>query len=172
MNDIDEPVTLREVSEADRDFLIQVYASTREAEMALVDWTPAQRAAFLTMQFDAQQAHYRQYFPDSTYQVILVGGRPAGRVWVGRLEDEIRILDITLLPPFRNRGVGTPIIRDVMRQAEEARKPLGIYVESFNPSMRLFERLGFLPAGEHGSSFKMQWTPKGPVRIETEAEAP
>lgn len=157
MTDNNDTVTLRAVEEADRDFLLRVYASTREAEMALVDWTEAQRKAFLTMQFDAQQAHYRQYYPDSTYQVILAGDEPVGRVWVGRLEDEIRILDITILPSFRNRGFGTPIIQDLMRQAEEAGKPLGIYVESFNPSMRLFERLGFSKAGEHGSSLKMQW---------------
>ncbi len=35
---------------------------------------------------------------------------------------------------------------------------LRIYVESFNPSMRLFERLGFLPTEEHGIHLLMEWS--------------
>jgi hypothetical protein len=34
-----------------------------------------------------------------------------------------------------------------------------VFVESFNPSLRLFERLGFVAADEQGAHLLMQWKP-------------
>lgn len=149
---------MRPVAPADEGFLLQVYASTRSEELAHVPWTDEQRAAFVKMQFDAQQHHYRSNFPTALHHVIEQEGRPVGRLYVLRADDFIRILDITLVPERRNAGLGTPLLADLMDEAAETRRPLRIYVESFNPSLRLFERLGFRKVQEHNDvHFLMEW---------------
>jgi RimJ/RimL family protein N-acetyltransferase len=151
------PVTLSPVTTEDEAFLYQVYATTRAEEMAQVPWSETQREAFLKMQFSAQQLHYRTYHPDSTHDIILLDAQPIGRLYVARSAEEIQILDITILPEHCNKGIGTPLIKRLMDEAAEAGKPLTIYVESFNPSRRLFERLGFSKIGDDGVNHLMEW---------------
>jgi ribosomal protein S18 acetylase RimI-like enzyme len=76
---------------------------------------------------------------------------------VDRNADRVHILDVTVLPEYRNRGVGTALLRQLMDEAGASRKPLTIYVEFFNPSLRLFERLGFQREKEEGFQFLMKW---------------
>ena len=149
--------SVRPVSSNDEPFLLEVYGSTREEELALTEWDEAQRDAFLKMQFSAQQAHYRQHYPEGEHYVILVDGHPVGRLYVAEIKTEVRILDITILPGHRNAGIGAPIIRELMTEAAMIGKPVRIYVESFNRSLGLFERLGFVKTSESGHSYLMEW---------------
>ena len=154
-------ISFRPVGQEDEAFLVKVYGSTRSEELAPVPWTEDQKEAFLKMQLAAQQQHYRAQYPDAEHQLILSDERPIGRLYVARLDKEIRIVDIALLTEARGRGVGTSIIKDLMDEAARVGKPLRIYVESFNPALRLFERLGFSRAGEHDFYLLMQWQPEG-----------
>jgi GNAT superfamily N-acetyltransferase len=152
-------VTFRPVTADDEQFLIQVYGSTRLEELALTNWDQQQRDAFVQMQFAAQQAHYRQTYPNAEHLIILLDGEAIGRLYVAEIEAEIRIVDLTILPEQRNAGVGTPIIRQLMGAAATIGKPLRIYVESFNRSLLLFERLGFVKVDESGYSYLLAWQP-------------
>ncbi len=149
--------TLRPVQGQDEALLLEIYSSSRAEEMVLVPWDAAQKQAFLQMQFSAQQKHYRAYFPDARHEMILVEGQPVGRLYVHRRETEIRILDVTLLPETRGRGIGTLILQDLMKEAAQSNKALSIHVESFNRSLGLFQRLGFVQADESGASWLMEW---------------
>jgi GNAT superfamily N-acetyltransferase len=149
-------VTLRPVSDRDEDFLFEVYASTRAEELAPLPLNASQRESFLKMQFAAQQQDYKRRFPDGDHRVILLEDRPIGRLYVARGDQEIRILDVALLPEHRNRGIGTRIITDLLDEAEQARQPLRVHVERFNPSNRLFERLGFSVVEDIGTHFLME----------------
>lgn len=149
-------ITLRPVGPADLDFLIEVYGSTRAEEMALVPWTDEQRQAFIQHQFTAQQNHYAQKYPTASHDVIMFNDRPVGRLYVARLDQEIRIIDITLLPAERNAGIGSYLIKQLLDEANHSGKLTRIYVEEFNPSLRLFERLGFSPSEQHGIHVLLQ----------------
>jgi ribosomal protein S18 acetylase RimI-like enzyme len=111
----------------------------------------------LTMQFSAQQKHYRNYFPTARHEIVEAEGQPVGRLYVDRRATEIRILDITMLPPARGRGIGTQILMDLMKEADHGNKTCSIYVESFNRSLGLFQRLGFVKTEESGASWLMEW---------------
>jgi ribosomal protein S18 acetylase RimI-like enzyme len=153
------PITLRPTLPEDEPFLLKVYASTRAQEMALVPWDDEQRNSFLAMQCSAQHSHYRQQFPEASYSIILRDDLPVGRLYVLREEDEIKILDITVLPEYQNGGIGTSLLQDLLTEAADAGKRVLIYVETFNPSLRLLERLGFKNIGEQGINFLMEWRP-------------
>jgi len=153
------PITLRDETVEDQLFLLEVYASTRAQEMALVPWSDEQREAFVRSQFEAQHSYYQAQFPDASYQVIMVEGERAGRVYVLRESEAIRILDITLLPQHRNLGIGTSLIREILAEGDQAGKPVNIWVENFNPSLKLFERLGFVRVQEDGFNCLMEYRP-------------
>ncbi|HKG46062.1 MAG TPA: GNAT family N-acetyltransferase [Pyrinomonadaceae bacterium] len=151
-------ITLRPVAPDDYDFLIEVYGSTRAEEMALVPWTNEQRDAFIRSQFNAQQDHYLKTYPGASHDIILSNGRPVGRLYVARLDQEIRIIDITLIPAERNVGIGSYLIKQLLDDANQTGKVTRIYVEEFNPSLRLFQRLGFSPSEQHGFHLLLQWS--------------
>ena len=151
-------IELRPVGPHDYDFLVAVYGSTRAEELALVPWTDEQRNLFVRSQFDAQQDHYLKTYPGASHDIILADGRPVGRLYVARLEQEVRIIDITLLPAERNAGIGSYLITQVLDDAKRAGKITRIYVEEFNPSLRLFQRLGFSPSEQHGIHLLLQWS--------------
>ncbi len=150
-------VTTRPIKPDDEAFLLDVYASTRIEELSVVPWNDAQREAFLKLQFKAQQDFYLMKFPYADLRVIMLDQTPVGRLYLAKGEGEIRILDISLLLAYRNRGIGTPLIKELMAEAEASGRPVRIYVESFSPALHLFERLGFTQIGEYGASFQMEW---------------
>ena len=151
--------TLRPICRDDEAFLLQVYASTREDELAQVDWSQEQKNAFVCMQFEAQRAYYETMFPAAAYQIILVGDRPVGRPYVDQRDDEIRLIDIALLPEQRGAGIGTTLLDDILVRAQTIDKKVRIHVEQFNPAVRLYERLGFVNIEQQGIYFLMEWSP-------------
>lgn len=151
-------ITFRPVTSGDNDFLREVYGSTRADEMALVPWTDEQREAFIQHQFTAQQEHYAQNYPSANHDIVLFNGRQVGRLYVARLEREIRIIDVTLLPAERNAGIGSYLIRQLLDEAGRTKRSVRIWVEDFNPSLQLFERFGFSRSEQQGVHVLMEWT--------------
>jgi len=155
-------IALRPASPEDLAFLCAVYASTRQAELTLTGWDPEQQRAFVRMQFDAQHRHYQTYFPDAAFSVIEVAGAPAGRLYVDRSQDELRIIDIALLPEYCNHGIGGHILLELLSEASQGGKRVIIHVERHNPAVRLYLRLGFAPVSDDGIYRMMTWPASEP----------
>ncbi len=122
-------------------------------------WDDAAKEAFLRMQFTAQDRYYRDQMPDATYQVVLVDGVAAGRLYVDWRADEIHVIDIALLPEHRGRGLGTGLMREVLAEADAAGKRVTIYVERVNRALGLYERLGFSEIGDQGVYLLLERAP-------------
>lgn len=153
-------ISLKKVSAADREFLCAVYSSTRTEELATTDWTHEQKAAFCQQQFEAQDAHYLTHYPNASRDLILADGIPVGRLYVDRWLTEIRIMEITLLPETRGRGIGGKLLADLQDEARKANKLLSIHVERFNPALSLYSRLGFIVAEDKGVYLLLHWQPE------------
>lgn len=152
-------LALRPVRAGDDAFLRRVYAGVRETELSVVGWNDEQREAFLRQQFDAQDAYYREHYDPATFDVIELDGEPVGRLYVARWEDEVRIIDISLLPEHRGKGVGTQLLRGLLDEAAETGKRVSIHVEKHNPALRLYERIGFAPVADVGVNLLMEASP-------------
>jgi ribosomal protein S18 acetylase RimI-like enzyme len=152
-------IELRPARDDDADFLRAVYGSTREEELAPTGWTREQKESFIAQQFHAQDTYYKQHYEPATYDVVLVDGVSAGRLYVARWEGEIRIMDVALLPAFRGRGVGERLLRALLDEGDAAGKPVSIHVEQSNPAMSLYRRLGFEPVEERGVYVLMRRPP-------------
>lgn len=157
----DSTITLRSFSASDQPFVFELYAGTRSEEMAMVPWSDEQRRMFLEMQFKAQLDHYQQYFPHARHDLILKSDEPVGRIYVDRSDNEISIIDITVLPKERNAGIGSHLIGQMLEEATRENKSVGIYVESFNPSCEFFKRRGFIEAEVDGFQIHLYWYPPG-----------
>jgi ribosomal protein S18 acetylase RimI-like enzyme len=153
------PLALRPVESGDLEFLFHVYASTREEELAVVSWSPAEKEAFLRQQFNAQDRYYRTTFTDAQFSIICAESEAIGRLYVWRQPDELRIIDISLLPAWRGRGVGGRLLRELLVEAAATSRRVTIHVEKHNPALRLYERLGFRPVSDNGVYWQMEWVP-------------
>jgi GNAT superfamily N-acetyltransferase len=151
-------LTLRRVGPDDEEFLLALYGSTREEELAQVDWAEGQKDQFLRWQYELQRGEYQTRFPDADYYIVLLDDQPAGRIWIGRDQRQIRLLDIALLPEFQNRGAGTLLLRHLMDEASLSRKPLRHMVFVLNSDAhRFYERLGFVVIDDLGAYKHMEW---------------
>ena len=151
-------VALRPAAPEDRELLFRVYASTREEELAPVPWPPEAKETFLRQQFDAQDAWWRTNYAGATFDVVVVDGRDAGRLYLWEGPTEVRIVDVALLPQARRGGVGTELLRDVRRRAAAAGKAVTIHVERMNPALALYERLGFRLVEDKGVYLFLSWS--------------
>jgi ribosomal protein S18 acetylase RimI-like enzyme len=111
------------------------------------------------MQFTAQHQAYLGQFPAADFQIILWQERPIGRLYIERRTDEIRCIDIALLPEYRRAGIGTAVLQDLLAEAARAGKPFRLHVAKFNRARRLYERLGFMTLEDDGVYLFMEWSP-------------
>ena len=136
-------LTFRCITEADLPLLSAIYASTRIEELAVTQWSEAEKAAFLDMQFRHQHAHYQTYYPDADWLVVMHGEAEIGRLYIERWPTQHRIIDIAFLPVHRGKGFGTALLSDVIDEAMAIGRAVSIHVEKNNPARRLYLRLGF-----------------------------
>lgn len=181
----------RPIEEADLPFLAELYASTRRDEVAQVPWSDEEKEAFLRWQFESQHQHYQTYYPECEFLVIEAvrenpkpggeegepsgtssiprtspasGGtrrRPIGRLYLDRWDDEIRLVDIALLPEHRGSGLGTAILERVLAEGRQRGVAVSIHVEYNNPALSLYRRLGFRHVDSNGVYYLMRWDPEG-----------
>ncbi len=156
---LSEGYALRPETEDDVPFLMALYASTREAELAQVPWAPEQKAAFLAQQFQAQRTDYRARIADCRFDILEQGGVPVGRLYLQDRPARLHIVDIALLPAWRGKGVGTAILEGLQAAGRESGRGVGIFVEKFNPALRLYRRLGFADLADHEVYLEMEWLP-------------
>lgn len=153
-------ITLRPITDHDLPFLRALYGSTRQAELTAVPWNDAQKAQFLDMQFHAQHTHYQTTYPQATFDIIEKDGAAIGRLYIDPRPDEIRIVDIALLPAHQNAGIGSALLQHILDDGAANGRCVTIHVERFNPALRLYERLGFQHVADNGVYLLMSWTPQ------------
>lgn len=153
-------IELRPVQPEDEQFLYKLYYSVREHELAGLGWEEAAKHAFLQMQFNAQQTHYQTHRALADCALICYDGQPIGQLFVDREDDNIHLLDISLLPEYRNRGLGTRFVQDVVTEADAKGQTTTLYVHTENPAIRLYERFDFKIVNTTGLYYFMQRQPR------------
>jgi ribosomal protein S18 acetylase RimI-like enzyme len=152
-------IGLRGIDPADRAFLREVYAGTRLEELAPLGWSAGQVDAFIDMQFEAQHRDYWRNYDTTRFRIVTCDGIDAGRLYVERRSDELRVVDIALLPGFRGRGIGSGLFAGLFDEADAERIAVRIHVEHENPAQRLYLRLGFAFTGEPGPIYRLMERP-------------
>ena len=88
--------------------------------------------------------------PDDHCLVAESFGRVIGAVWVrqmndyGHIDEHTPSLAISLYPPFRGKGIGTRLMREMTSLLRaKGYKQVSLSVQKANPAARLYRRLGF-----------------------------
>jgi ribosomal protein S18 acetylase RimI-like enzyme len=157
------PYTLRPATADDEPFLLELYRSTRTAGQIALPIGSDQADVILRMQFTAQNRAYEAEFPTQVHDIILVDGRRAGRVLTAPQETEVRFVDLALLPEYRNTGIATVLIRELMDDVARRGLPARLSVAKDNRAIHLYERLGFTVVDESGPNFVMIWKPESVI---------
>ncbi|HEY0107203.1 MAG TPA: GNAT family N-acetyltransferase [Rhizomicrobium sp.] len=160
-----EGYELRRETDEDVPFLARLYASTREAELAPIPWTPEQKAAFLAQQFQAQRHDYRTRIRDCRFEVLEHRGSPMGRLYLQDRPSRLHVVDIALMPEWRGKGIGTQMLEALQAEGSASGRGVGIFVEKLNPALRLYRRLGFIDVMDHDIHLEMEWMPQTPNAV-------
>jgi ribosomal protein S18 acetylase RimI-like enzyme len=155
-------LALRTATPEDEAFVLALYASTRE-DLAVLGLPGEQRARLIEMQYGAQCQTYRALYPSAERWVVLVAGRPAGSVLLDRGAEEIRIVDIALLPEQRDAGVGGRVLQAIQSEARAASRSVALRVVQGSRALALYERLGFAVTAREPPYLALRWTPRDGV---------
>lgn len=151
-------VSLRIAADVDTALLAEIYRDSRVEEMQQVShWGDAEKTEFLNFQFNAQYVHYRQYYPGAEYLIIEYNGLDVGRLFIERREQEMCIMDIAILHPYRRRGLARKLITELLAEACQKHQRVVLHVEPDNVAKRLYIALGFKVVGEISFYQRMEW---------------
>lgn len=140
------PLRLRPVVEGDEARMREVFAASREPELAALPSGVVE--VFVESQYRLQQQHYRAHRPEATWSVIEVDGSAAGRVVIDRSCRPYLVVDLVVVPEMRCRGVATTILAALIDEAQQAGTGVRLTVRADNhPAIRLYERLGLRTDG-------------------------
>ncbi|WP_323764548.1 GNAT family N-acetyltransferase [Marinovum sp.] len=159
-------VAFRIIHDADRPFLEYLYATTRAWEFELTVWAEEEKTRFLKQQFEAQDLSYQRAYPKANRHIITLDGVDIGRLYLDRQNEVLYIIELSLLPQHRGRGIGTDILRSLLNEAHGGKVPVRLKVERLNPAQRLYLRHDFVQTGVTGHHLELEWRPKlGPREI-------
>ena len=99
------------------------------------------------MQFRAQHIHYQNHYGKADYSIIQMSGKDIGRLYALRNLDELNLMEVTLLPEYRNMGIGTYFLKQLENEADKKNLPIRLHVEPNNPAKRMYLRSGFSVIG-------------------------
>ncbi len=150
-------IQYRALTASDLAFIEVLYGFTRADGLALRGWPEDQRLSFLHQQNRAQHYYYQTYYPGAEWLIIERGGEPVGRLYLVEWADQIRVIDLSLMPADRGQGIGGAILRDTCERAEALRKRVSIHVEKNNAARHLYLRLGFAIVEDKGIYDLMEW---------------
>ncbi|MFD2942285.1 GNAT family N-acetyltransferase [Flavobacterium notoginsengisoli] len=152
---------LRDIQSYDLPILCEIYGSTRKEELDKgTNWNDEQKRLFIEHQFSAQHEYYQKNYLGAKFYIIEKENITIGRLYIDFFFEQkgIRIIDITILPQWRNKSIGSSVLNEILNKAANNNLNVTIHVESFNPAMELYKRLGFKKISEtNGVYHLMEW---------------
>jgi GNAT superfamily N-acetyltransferase len=122
--------------------------SQRAATWADVEWLEPfyesiMRPYYIELNIVWDSTKFREVFNPQLTKIIQADALEIGMLKVEERADCIYLGDIQIQHEYRNRGIGTNLIKSVIRSASIANKPVRLRVLRGNPAKNLYLRLGF-----------------------------
>ncbi|WP_157772167.1 GNAT family N-acetyltransferase [Zobellella denitrificans] len=158
----DSTIELVSISRGDLPFLQQLYASTRADEVAAAGLLPAVAGAFLEQQFQRQHHHYQTQFPQAHFWLVHCQENPVGRFYLRHTPEHFHLIDISLLPAYRGRGIGRLLLTELLATADRQGLPIRLHANRDDTVFHWYQRLGFGITGSQGHYHAMCRMPSSP----------
>jgi len=159
MSDLTHLARLRPCRASDDALLYDVFATTWQSEVAAL---PNQNLAqhVLRIQHIAQERRFASAHPGLERLVVVEDGEPAGRLYLQQTPSRIEVVDLTLLTPFRSRGIGSALVRELVELAAREDRVIGLRVgRRLRRVTEFCLRLGFELVAVDDLDNHFEWTP-------------
>lgn len=147
-------LSLRPARMEDHDFCLRFYLEAMEPLMiALGLWDK-----------NAVLERFAKGFKLEQIQVLCMDGADVGWMQVSVSDKQVHLDQLHLIEAFRNRLIGTHLIRRLQERASAAGKPVALHVIHGNRAKGLYERLGFRVVKSDEEKVWMLWKPESGPR--------
>jgi len=158
LNDFNKhKISLRGIKKADKFYLNYLFTVTRVEDFSLLWHDIENEYGYSDMTFTAQESFYKKRYPDAKDFIVMSGDLFVGRIIIEETERYFRLIEIMLLPEFRNNGIGGSLLSGLLRDAQCKEKTILLNVYKENKAFRLYKRFGFVIIGETNFSYCMRW---------------
>ena len=162
-------IALRSITDKDKAFLIRLFGTTREDELAELPLGPKQKETFIKQQYAAQQTSFSTAFPSAKMSLIVENKTPIGRLYVNRGRQDMRVIDISILPDHRSQGIGRGLMKELQAEATKKKLPVSLHVDKANHrAMSWYQSLGFVTRWMNQTHYFMAWPIGANVRLPDE----
>lgn len=104
------------------------------------------------------QRQWQAFLDNSNIFMIKADRVDVGMVQVLEMEDAIEIAEVQILPEYQGRGIGSRVIRDLVRKAHASQKAATLSVGRKNlRAINLYRRLGFTEVEETEAKLYFEW---------------
>ncbi|HPS91528.1 MAG TPA: GNAT family N-acetyltransferase [Methanothrix sp.] len=156
-SDLRQRLALRAACQEDESFLFNLFCSLREPDFAFLG--EFERKKLLELQFAAQQRHYQANMPEAEHLIVIRDGGSIGRMILHRRNDELVLAEIALLPEHRNLGIGSILMKELIKAEAEQGHAIRLHVYKQSAAVRFYEQLGFAIANDDGAYLLMEKPP-------------
>ena len=133
---------LRDARDSDFPFAEALYLGTMEPLLSeLGDWDRGKFSKRIRTHFKAQEC-----------QMITVDGQDIGFMQVIETDVDLNIAQIHLVDGYRDQGIGTQIVTDLVARAEQDGKTISLSAPRNNRAIALYKRFGFKISRDDGES--------------------
>ena len=137
----------------------------------LVPYTDADHDNYIKCQMDAFEKYILEFFGSCDMAImeshlkqlkpnllkITVRNQTAGYVYYKEEGTKIIVYVFTLLPEYRNNGLGSLILQDFIKKADEINKPIFLDTFKSNPAKKFYEKNGFVIVDENHSHYILRY---------------
>ena len=137
----------------------------------LVPYTDADHDNYIKCQMDAFEKYILEFFGSCDMAImeshlkqlkpnllkITVRNQTAGYVYYKEEGTKIIVDVLTLLPEYRNNGLGSLILQDFIKKADEINKPIFLDTFKSNPAKKFYEKNGFVIVDENHSHYILRY---------------
>ena len=155
-------IRLRPEESSDLPFLRALFATTR-VDVTFSNLPQEQKKHFIQMQFDAQRHHYCSYYQNTEFHIIEQDGCPIGRLYLSRMPDQIRVMELTISPEHRGKGIGSRLLKAVQAQAQSLGLAVTLHAEKMGNMVEFYKPLGFEVVEEKEAHFFMKWVARSSI---------
>jgi ribosomal protein S18 acetylase RimI-like enzyme len=152
-------IQLRQRTESDSEFFIELFSEIKGSELGMDLWPMELKKQIIAMQFFAFEQNTITRFPLNFDFVILYDSKSVGRLQLYEDDTEIRVINISLSSAYRNMGIGSTVLKKIIRRAISNRKCIFLEVDKSNPANELYTKLGFKVMGENEINYSMKYNP-------------
>jgi len=148
-------VALRAACDRDEPFFFRLFCSILEPDFAFLG--DRERDAILNMQYRAWQRSICANWPHARHMIVTEDGEAIGRLSIARSKKELHLIEIALLPERQNRGIGSFLMKQLVKEAGDCQGPrIRLYVFRSSRAVRFYQRMGFVPVSDDGVYLLME----------------